>query len=79
MTHSWFQYIANEPLNFFKLSSSLFIFCFQKKIEYIFISSKNNFYLQKACKLIGDETNIEQPSKYGYYSSVYPFWFKENL
>ena len=28
--------------------------------------------MQKACKLLGDETNIE-PSKYGYYSGVYPF------
>ena len=79
MTHSWLQYISNEPLDFFKLASSLFIFSFQnKKIEYIFISSKNNCYLQKEHKLLGDETNIE-PSKYGYYSGVYPFWFKVNL
>ena len=55
------------------------MFSFQKKIEYIFISSKNNCYLKTTCKLLGDEKNIEQPSKYGYYSSVYPFWLKENL
>ena len=79
MTHSWFQYIANEPLDFFKLTSYFFIFSFQKQFEYIFMSSKNNCYLQKASKLLGDETNIEQPSKYCYYSSVYPFWFKENI
>ena len=76
MTHSWFQYIAHEPLDFFKSASYLFVFSFQNKIEYIFISSKNNCYLQKACKLLGDEANIKKPSKYGYYSSVYPFWFK---
>ena len=79
MTHSWFQYIANEPLGFFKPASSLFIFFSKNKIEYIFISSKTNFYLQKECKLLGYETDIEQLSKYGYYSGVYPFWFKENL
>ena len=44
-----------------------------------FISVKNNYYLKNSCKLLGDETNIEQPSKYGYYSGVYPFWFKKNL
>ena len=76
MTHSLFKYNANEPLGFFKLASSLFIFSSPKKyIEYIFIYIKNNCYLQKACKLLGDETNIE-PSKYGYYLGVYSFWFK---
>ena len=70
MIHSCLQYIANEPLDFFKLASYMLIFSFQNiKIEYISISSKNNYYLQKACKLLGDETNIE-PSKYGYYLCV---------
>ena len=29
--------------------------------------------MKNACKILGYETNIEKPSKYDYYSSVYPF------